>query len=45
MEQKKLPKSIRIYIRRQKAEIRREFIDPKEVKQKINELYLKFIHN
>jgi len=42
MEIKKLPKSIRKYIRRQKARIRREVLDLKTQKELINELYQKF---
>ncbi len=35
----KLPKSLRIFIRLEKARIRREFLDSKEQKNKIAELY------
>jgi hypothetical protein len=37
--EKKLPKSIRKYIRREKARIRREFLDKKEQKKQIQKLY------
>lgn len=40
---KKLPKSIRKYIRREKARIRREVLDVKEQKKLIEELYKKFM--
>ncbi len=40
---KKLPKSIRKYIRKEKARIRREVLDLKEQKRLINELYQKFL--
>ena len=40
---KKLPKSIRKYIRKEKARIRREVLDIKEQKRLINELYQKFL--
>jgi len=36
---KKLPKSIRKYIRKEKARIRREVLDLKEQEKQINELY------
>lgn len=39
---KKLPKSIRKYIRKEKARIRREFFDLEEQKKQIAELYKKF---
>lgn len=38
---KKLPKSIRKFIRREKARIRREVLDLKEQERLINELYQK----
>ena len=41
MERKKLPKSIRKYIRREKARIRREVLGIKEQERLINELYQK----
>ena len=40
---KKLPKSIRKYIRKEKARIRREVLDLAEQKELINKLYLKFL--
>ena len=43
MKKSKLSKSTKTYIRRQKAEIRQEFSDPKVVEQKINEVYNKFV--
>ncbi len=39
---KKLPKSIRKFIREEKARIRREVLDLKEQEKLINELYQKF---
>lgn len=39
---RRLPKSIRKYIRQQKAKIRREILDPPEQKKKILELRQKF---
>lgn len=41
-KRKRLPKSIRKYIRQQKARIRREILDLKKQNEKINELYKKF---
>jgi hypothetical protein len=41
MENKRLPKSIRKYIRRKKARIRREFSDSKKREELIKELYQK----
>lgn len=43
MEKKKLPKSIRKYIRREKARIRLEVLDLKEQERLINEVYQKFL--
>jgi len=43
MEKKKLPKSIRKFIRREKSQIRREVLDIKEQEKLINELYQKFL--
>ena len=43
MEKKKLPKSLRKYIRLEKARIRREILDFKEQGVKIDELYKKFL--
>mgnify|MGYP001575397953 FL=1 len=42
MKRKRLPKSIRKYIRREKARIRREVLDLKEQERLIQELYQKF---
>lgn len=39
---RKLPKSIRKFIRKEKARIRKQFSDPLEQKKKIEELYKKF---
>jgi len=36
---KKLPKSIRKYIRQEKARLRRSILDPKEQKKQIKNLY------
>lgn len=43
MAKKKLPKSLRKYIRIQKARIRREFFDGKKQRELIDELYKKFL--
>ena len=40
---KKLPKSLRKFIRREKARIRREVLDLKEQERLINELYQKIL--
>ncbi len=45
MKKKKLPKSIRKYIRLEKARIRREILDLKEQERLIQELYKKFFKN
>ncbi len=39
---KKLPKSVKKYIRREKARIRRQFFDVKEQEKLIQELYQRF---
>lgn len=39
---KRLPKSVRKYIARQKANIRRSFFDDEEVEEKIKALYQRF---
>jgi len=39
---RKLPKSLRKYIRKEKARIRREVLDIKEQEKLIQELYQKF---
>ncbi|MCX6723893.1 MAG: hypothetical protein NT155_01815 [Candidatus Staskawiczbacteria bacterium] len=38
---KKFPKSIRIFIRSQKAQIRRQFWDAKKQEEAIKEMYVK----
>ncbi len=43
MIKKKLPKSLRKYIRREKARIRREVFDIEEQERLINELYKKLL--
>jgi len=43
MKKRKLPKSLRKYIRKEKARIRREVLDIKEQKRLIQELYKKFL--
>ena len=40
---KRLPKSVRKYIRKEKARIRREVLDLKKQEKLINELYQKFL--
>lgn len=45
MAKRKLPKSIRKYIRKEKARIRREVFDIKEQKRLIKELYEPPHHN
>jgi len=42
-KEKKLPKSLRKFIRREKARIRREVLDLKEQEKLISELYQKFL--
>ncbi len=44
MTKSKLPRSVRKYIRREKAKIRRMFADPKEAEGKIKELIAKFFN-
>ena len=41
MKKKRLPKSLRKFIRKEKARIRREVLDIKEQEKLINELYQK----
>lgn len=41
---KKLPKSVRKYIRREKARIRREVLDLNEQEKLINQLYERFLN-
>lgn len=43
MKRKKMPKSLRKYIRQEKARIRREVLDLKEQKELINGLYQKLL--
>lgn len=43
MKKKKLPKSLRKFIRQEKARIRREILDIKEQEKLISELYQKFL--
>lgn len=43
MVKKKLPKSLRKYIRREKARIRREVFDTEEQERLIDELYKKLL--
>jgi hypothetical protein len=45
MEKKKLPKSIRKFIRREKARIRREILGIKEQERLIQEIYQKIFKN
>ncbi|MBU0476879.1 hypothetical protein KKB68_02655 [Patescibacteria group bacterium] len=40
MEKKKLPKSFRKFIRKEKARIRRDILDTKEQEKLIQEIYL-----
>jgi len=42
MKTKRLPKSLKIHIRLQKARIRRDTLDAKEAKELVNELYKKY---
>ena len=42
MRKKKLPRSVRKYIRKEKSRLRREFLDPQERESKIKELYNRF---
>ena len=42
MKKRKLPKSLRKYIRKEKARIRREVLDFKKQEELINELYKRF---
>jgi len=41
-KKKRMPKSLRKFIRKEKARIRREFLDIKEQEKLINQLYEKF---
>lgn len=43
MGKKRMPKSLRKFIRREKARIRREILDVKEQEKLISELYQRFI--
>ena len=42
MKKNRLPKSVRKYIRLEKSKIRKNFIDPKEIEEKIKELITQF---
>jgi len=42
MGKKRMPKSLRKFIRREKARIRREILDVKEQEKLISELYQRF---
>ena len=43
MKKKRMPKSLRKFIRKEKARIRREFLDIKEQEKLISELYKKVL--
>ena len=43
MGRKKMPRSIRKFIRQEKARIRREVLDIKKQKELINQLYQRFL--
>jgi len=43
MGEKKMPKSIRKYIRQEKSRIRREVLDIKEQQKQVQELYKQFL--
>ncbi len=43
MKRKRLPRSLRKFIRREKARIRQEVLDLKKQERLINELYQKFL--
>jgi hypothetical protein len=43
MEKKKMPQSLRKYVRREKARIRREVLDIKKQEELIAELYKKLV--
>ena len=45
MAKKRLPKSLRKFIRREKARIRREILDVKKQEELIQKLYQKFLKN
>ena len=45
MSEKRLPRSLRKYIRREKARIRREVLNLEKQKELINRLYKKFLKN
>ena len=42
---KRLPKSIRKFIRQEKARLRREILDSVKLKEEIKNLYNRFINN
>jgi len=43
MERRKMPRSIRKFIRQEKARIRREVLDIKKQEELINQLYQRFL--
>jgi hypothetical protein len=45
MKRKRFPKSLRKYLRREKARIRREVLDTKEQEKQIQQLYEKIVRN
>lgn len=45
MKKKRMPNSVRKFIRREKARIRREVLTVKEQKEQINKLYEKIDHD
>ena len=45
MGKRRLPKSVRKYIRKEKSKIRQKFSDTKEAEEKIKELMNKFFNN
>jgi len=45
MKKKRLPKSLRKFIRKEKARIRQEVLDIKEQEKLIQDLYKKFLKN
>ena len=45
MSEKRLPRSLRKYIRKEKARIRREVLDLEKQKELIGQLYERFLRN
>ena len=43
MKRKKMPRSVRKFIRQEKARIRREVLDTKKQEELINQLYQRFL--